>query len=218
MPNLRDDSGLSLTELLVVSMLISVILAASYFLFGAAQSMNDMAMARASASDEAQAAIDLMSRELRQARENVADKGAFTLAGASDMKFYSDVDHDGRPDLVRYYVESGSLKRTVAPPTNYAVPFTNPTPGTPTILVKTLGTSSGPVFCYHTPVVPATPVLCGTVNHGFTIVSTTDPYNTTPKITMVGLKIDDVNKSGDKTIQVISRALVRLRTVENTVK
>ena len=54
--------------------------------------------------------------------------------------------------------------------------------------------------------------------HGFNIVTTSDPYNTTPKISMVGIKIDDVSKSGDKTITVISRALVRMRTVENTVK
>ena len=74
---LRDDSGLSLTELLVVSVLISVILAASYFLFGAASSMNNLAMARAIASDEAQRAVDQMSRDLRQAQENVAEKGVF---------------------------------------------------------------------------------------------------------------------------------------------
>ena len=217
MLKLRDDSGLTLTELLVVSVLILVILAAAYFMFGAAQSMNDLAMARANASDEAQAAIDLMSRELRQAQENVADKGAFKLAGANDMKFYSDLDHDGRPELVRYYVEGGSLKRTVAPPTNYAPEFNNPTPGPPTVLVRTLGTSAGPVFCYHG-MTASTTALCGTVKHGFAIVTTSDPYNTTPKITMVGIKLDDVNKSGDKTVTVISRALVRLRTVENTVK
>jgi prepilin-type N-terminal cleavage/methylation domain-containing protein len=217
MPSLRDDSGLSLTELLVVSVLISVILAASYFMFAAAQSMNNIAMARSIASDESQSAIDRMSLELRQAQENVPDNGVFKLAGASDMKFYSDLDHDGRPELVRYYVEGGSLKRTVAPPTNNAPPFTNPTPGAPKVLVKTLGTSAGPVFCYHSTVVN-TIAACGTAKHGFNIVTTSDPYNTTPKISMVGIKIDDVSKSGDKTITVISRALVRMRTVENTVK
>ena len=182
MPSLRDDSGLTLAELLVVSVLISVILAAAFVMFGAAQSMNDGAMARANAADEAQAAIDLMSRELRQAQEdNANDRGVFHLANATDMKFTSDLDHDTRPELVRYYVEGGSLKRTVAAPTSTVPTFTFAAPGPPTVLVRELGTSTGPLFCYHSTVVNTT-VLCGTAKHGFAVVSTTSPYTYATKI------------------------------------
>lgn len=216
---LRDDSGLSLTELLVVSVLISVILAASYFLFGAATSMNDLAMARAIASDQAQLAVDQMSRDLRQAQENVAEKGVFVTAEANQMKFTADLNHDEKPELVRYYVENDQLKRTVAQPTagQTMPPFTFQTAGTPKVLVEELGTSAGPLFCYHSTVVNNT-VLCGTAKHGFNVVTTADPLNTTPKISMIGIKLDVESTSGAKTVAVINRALVRMRTIENTVK
>jgi len=219
MRSLRDDSGLSLTELLVVSVLISVILAGTYFMLSAATSMTDLAMARASAADEAQAAIDLIAREVRQAQEDDEDPapGVFWLAGASDMKITSDTDHDTRPELIRYYVEDGALKRTVALPTNTEMPFTYGTPGAPRILVRELGTSAGPVFCYHDKESDVT-ALCGTVDHKFNVVATGSPHTTTPKIVMVGIKIDAVGNSGDKTVTVISRALVRMRTIENAVE
>ena len=216
---LRDDSGLSLTELLVVSVLVSVILAASYFLFGAATSMNDLAMARAIASDQAQLAVDQMSRDLRQAQENVAEKGVFVTAEANQMKFTADLNHDHKPELVRYYVENDQLKRTVAQPTAGQImpPFTFQAAATPKVLVEELGTSAGPLFCYHSTVVNNT-VLCGTAKHGFNVVTTADPLNTTPKISMIGIKLDVESTSGAKTVAVINRALVRMRTIENTVK
>ena len=96
-------------------------------------------------------------------------------------------------------------------------PFTFQAAATPKVLVEELGASAGPLFCYHSTVVNTT-VLCGTAKHGFNVVTTADPLNTTPKISMVGIKLDVVSKSGTRRVTVIHRALVRMRTVENTVK
>jgi prepilin-type N-terminal cleavage/methylation domain-containing protein len=215
MPSLRDDSGLTLTELLVVSVLIGVILAASFVMFQAAGTMNDAAMARSNASDEAQAAIDVMTRDLRQAQEDSTDKnGVFRTANATEMKFSADTNNDARPELIRYYVEGGALKRTVAPPTNVAPPFTYGAAGTPKVLVRVLGTSADPLFCYHG-VAVNTAAVCGTAKHGFVVISTTSPYTTSPKISMVGITLSGIGTSGTKQTAVTSRVLVRMRTTEN---
>ncbi len=219
---IRDDSGMSLTELLVVSVLIGVIMTASYFMFNAAQAMNDSAVARSNAADEAQRAIDTMTRELRQSQvdddsapdKETPDHGVFRTATATEVKFMSDLNADRRPELVRYYVEGGSLKRTVAPPTTMVPPFSYGSPGAPTILVEKLGTTTNPVFCYHDRT-PNTTVLCGTDKHGFAKVTSADPYNTSPKIAMVGITMDVVGESGARDVTVTSRALVRVRTILN---
>jgi prepilin-type N-terminal cleavage/methylation domain-containing protein len=240
---LRDDSGLSLTELLVVSVLVGVILAAAYFMFAAAQSMTNMTMARSIANEEAQKAVELMSRELRQSQEDAAwtqivtnpvgtpdpGPGVFKYMGASDMQFLSDVDNDGKTELVRYYVDAGSLKRTVARQTD---PNSNPPAygawGTPTILVKTIGTTAvGPVFCYHN-TVPSATSDCGITGrpakHGFAIVpfvaAPYSVYNLSSKtkgigISMVGIKVVASAKSGDKTVEAVNSVLVRMRTTQN---
>ena len=107
--------------------------------------MNNLAMARSIASDQAQLAVDQMSRDLRQAQENVAEKGVFVTAEANQMRFTADLDHDTKPELVRYYVSGGSLLRTVALPTagQTTPPFTFQAPGTPRVLVEELGASAG---------------------------------------------------------------------------
>jgi prepilin-type N-terminal cleavage/methylation domain-containing protein len=240
---LREDSGLSLTELLVVSVLVGVILAASYFMFGAAQTMTNITMARSNANEEAQKAVELMSRELRQSQEDAAwtqivtnpvgttdpGPGVFKFMGPSDMQFLSDVDNDGITELVRYYVDAGSLKRTVARQTNAnSSPPTYGTAGTPKILVKQIGTTAvGPVFCYHN-TVPSTTTDCGTsgrpAKHGFAIVpyvaAPYSVYNYASKtkgigISMVGIKVVASARSGDKTVEAVNAVLVRMRTTMN---
>jgi prepilin-type N-terminal cleavage/methylation domain-containing protein len=219
MISIRDDSGLSLAELLVVTVLISVIMSASYFMFNAAQGMNDIAMARTSATDDAQAAIDRMTRELRETQvDRTSDEnpigGVLKVANANEISFMSDLNHDQVPELVRYYVDSGALKRTVANATNSQAPFTFGTAGTPMVLIKKLGTTSYPIFCYHDRTPNATAV-CGPDKHGFNIITTSDPYNTSPKVAMVGILLNVPGTSGSKTVTVTSRALVRMRTVDS---
>jgi len=222
MHSISDDSGMTLAELLVVSVLISVIIAASYFMFTAAQSMNDIAMARSSATDDAQSAIDKMTREFRQTQvDRTPDEnpvgGVFKLAGANEAIFMSDLNRDQVPELVRYYVDSGALKRAVAPASNSQAPFTFGAYGAPTVLIKKLGTSAYPIFCYHTRTGDSTTV-CGPDKHGFVKVTTADPYNTSPKIAMVGILLNVPGTSGSKTVTVTTRALVRMRTVDNEVE
>ena len=74
--------------------------------------MNDIAMARSSATDDAQSAIDKMTREFRQTQvDRTPDEnpvgGVFKLANANEAIFMSDLNKDQVPELVRYYVESG---------------------------------------------------------------------------------------------------------------
>lgn len=215
---LKDDAGLSLTELLVVSVLMSVIIATAYMLLGAAQNMTDMSVAQSIASDEAQHAVDTMTMEIRQAQENEESKGAFKLAEANQVQFFLDGDRDGRPELVTYYVSGTSLVRTVAQPTNASTPFTFGTASAPVVVIKKLSNFAGPIFCYHGVDVDAAAVCVGGYKHGFNVIATTDPYATFPKIAMVGIYLQNQQASGGKVATVSSDVVARVRAVQNAVK
>lgn len=219
--HIRDDRGMSLTELLVVSVLMSVIIATAYMLFGAAQTIGDSASARAIAADDAQTAIDKIGKELRQAVDNSSTDdqskdGAFTIAEANRVQFCSDVTGDGKPEQITYYVSGGNLVRTVAPPTNTEPLWTFGAAGAPTIEVENVSTAGAAIFCYHSDTVPATPVACSAgQQHGFTIVNTTSPWTTDPKISMVGIHLVNSQSQGGRTSTQISDALIRLRASQN---
>ena len=176
---LRNDSGLSLTELLVVSVLIGVILASAYLLFGAGQAMSDKLIARSNAAFDAQKAVDKVSKDLRQSQSANPQDGKNgdgivvgdinALASQNNvLTIFSNTDINESPpipELVQYYsVASGSyysLMRRVArhnpaleavpnqPPFMY--PVANPVWGAPEVVVQRL--TQPAYFCFHrTPV------------------------------------------------------------------
>jgi prepilin-type N-terminal cleavage/methylation domain-containing protein len=214
----RDDKGLSLTELMVVSVLMSIIIATVYMLFGAAANITGNATARAVAGDEATRAIDKMTMDIRQAQESGESKGAFTIAEANRVQFFVDLTHDGKPEQVTYYVTGTKLYRTVASPTNAIPPFTYSAAGTPQVMVTGIDSTGGSLFCYHDITVNNTATCANAQKHGFNIVTTTDPYSTEPKIAMVGVNLWNKQSSGGKTITVHANAVARVRSILNTVK
>ena len=129
--NWRDDSGLSVTELLIVVTLLGVVLAAGLMVAFAADSMTDSLSARAMATDEAQVFLDTVGKELRQAdatatltQSGVVGVGAFATIGDRDATFFVDLNHDGYVHMLHYYVSNGSVYRTDT------VSTTNSWPGT----------------------------------------------------------------------------------------
>ncbi len=145
-----SDRGVTLVELLIVVSLLSVIMVTAYLLQGSATTMSDQIEARATAYDESRTAVDRITRELRQAVEITDKGGAFSVAQPRQMEFYSDVDNDGAPELVKYDVASNGLRRRVFEPTTLVAPFTyGSTESTSSIVIKVLDGSYGNVFTYY---------------------------------------------------------------------
>jgi|GEM_PF-2694432 len=215
---LRDDTGLSLTELMVVSVLMSVIIATVYMLFGAASAITDTSSARAIAGDEAQHAVDKMTMDLRQAQENEDGKGAFTISLENKVQFFVDLTHDARPEKVTYYITGTNLYRTVASPTNNVPPFTFGAAGAPQLMVAGIDPAGGSLFCYHGVIADSGATCANGHKHGFNVITSNDPYSTEPKIAMVGINLVNKQSSGGRTVTVYSNALARARALQNEVK
>jgi prepilin-type N-terminal cleavage/methylation domain-containing protein len=109
----EDDRGFSLVELLITAALIPIVLGAAYFAFGAMTGNYSKIEAVSEATGEAQRGLDTLVRELRQAQEIKDGGGAFQSATATSCSFYCDVDRDGTPERVTYYVDGTDLYRTV---------------------------------------------------------------------------------------------------------
>ena len=242
MKPLRDDSGLSLTELLVVAVLVSVILAASYLLLVAVTSMTDQLIARADAATEAQAAVDQISLDLRQSQPpapttDSTSYGVFEgspLTNLNEMIVISDSIYttgslDYRPERIRYYVATAggvnSLKRSVYLTTDVVSPFTHfaTTPVSDKTIVKVLVNPAGaPIFCYHTTTASAIEV-CGTspydIKHGFLKLTsaqqTAGSANYNPLVSMAGVQVYVKSTSSAQSATAVSRALVRIRSGED---
>lgn len=215
---LRDDTGMSLTELLVVTVLMGVILATSYMLLNTATVMADQSEARAIAADEAQQTIERMTREIKQAQEVKDGKGALCSTQPDSIQLYMDENMDGSPEKIRYYRSGTTIFRQLAPVTS-ALPLTHGAYGTPEVVLEDLSPTQGNVFCYHS-TAPDTAVTCANGSkHGYEVVpNSTDPENSPPVVSMVGIDLRNQHSTGQQTATVVTSVIVRIRAVENVVK
>ena len=145
-----DDQGFSLIELLISAAIIPVILGAAYLAFGSMSGNYSKVEAVSEATGEAQTGLDTLVRELRQAQEIKDGGGAFAAATATSCSFYCDVDLDGTPELVAYYVQGSDLYRGVGEPALPVYPYNFPTRDQ-TMFARVLnvgGMTSEAVFTY----------------------------------------------------------------------
>jgi prepilin-type N-terminal cleavage/methylation domain-containing protein len=111
----REQEGVTLTELLIVISLLSVVVIAAYLLFDAVSGMADLVEAKSRATDQTKLAMERIIRELRQAQEIQDGGGAFAVnLLPGDMSFYANVDRSSEaPELVRYRQNGVRLLRSV---------------------------------------------------------------------------------------------------------
>jgi len=199
---LRDCDGFTLTEMLVTLTLTGVVLSAAYLLLISVGTMADSVEARSVAAEEARLVFDRLTRELRQAQELSEGEGVFESAQPRHCAFYSDLDHDGVPERVTYYVQGKSVYRAVAQATTVVPPFEYGPDGASELLVESLkGGWNGNVFEYYTNENPPEKV----------------PAGRPEDVSAVEVRLVNAATVNRKTAYVDSSTWVKIRSVHNTV-
>jgi type II secretory pathway component PulJ len=207
MPYDRDsehpESGLTITELMVVLVLLWVVIAAVFMINSATSQMTGRTEARTIAADEVRYAIDTVRRDVRQGQEMLdassgQSLGVFVTASPRECIFYADVDLDNSLDKVRYYVSGRSLYRqTASAATTPAVSTSTwrAFSGTRILLTHLDPTWSSPIFVYK--------------SQGTTPMAYTSPN---PLITVVGVELKSAVRSSGVTATVQSKTTASIRS------
>lgn len=196
------DEGYSVSEMMIVAVLMAIVIVASYTLMGAATGMADAVQARTLAADEGRAVMDRITREFRQAYEIEDNEGAFEDARPRECVFYTDVNRDGIPEKVWYRVQSGTLYRAQASATTVLPPYTFGAFGPAEVLVESLdGSFTGNVFTYYDGDDPPDEV----------------PSGQAERVSAVKLRLVNGATVNKKTAFVDLSTWVKIRAVHNTI-
>jgi type II secretory pathway component PulJ len=199
---IHRDEGYSVSEMMVVAILMSLVIIASYTLMTAATGMADSVQARTLAADEGRAVMDQITREFRQAYEIVDNEGAFEDARPRECVFYTDVNRDGIPEKIWYRVQGGMLYRSQATATTALPPYTFGAFGPEEVLAESLdGTWTGNVFTYYDGQDPPDEVPSGQAD----------------RISAVSLRLVTGATVNKKTAFVDLSTWVKIRAVHNTI-
>jgi prepilin-type N-terminal cleavage/methylation domain-containing protein len=141
------EGGFSLLELLIVCAIMPIVLGAAYLVFTTMSGNYSSVAAQSEATSEAQRALDILVREIRQAQRIETGGGAVQVAQPTRCVFYADMDRDGVPERITYYVDGTDLFRAVAESSGPPTPSSY-TDG-PAQRVVNLTTTSQVVFTYY---------------------------------------------------------------------
>ena len=105
--------------------------------------------------DDARSAINDISRYVRMAESSASNltstSDAVALAQPQELVFYADINGNGLPDKVRYYLSGKTLRRAALAPNTSTSPPTYPTAYTTDGVVVMDGIQNGttPLFTYY---------------------------------------------------------------------
>jgi len=213
--NWRNDSGFTLTEVLVVSVMMVFVLSLAWGLMYATSSMGNSLSAGAVATDESQVFLDNIGHELREAdnlkslagtsTSNADAQGAFSEILPRETTFYVDLYHlgGGHANKVQYYMSGSSLMRKEWAATNTAYPYTwSASPTKTSVVVQTVDPAwSGPIFTYYTDdTYPPTQITSA---------------SQVASVTAVTVQVQDLQTWGGKTQSYGATMTVRVRSIDN---
>jgi prepilin-type N-terminal cleavage/methylation domain-containing protein len=208
----RDDSGFSLLELVIVAALLAVTLAAAWTVMTAVSLMSNKMSARATATDESQTFVNNIEDELLQANSlksiagtstaNADAQAAFYDVQPREIGFYADINRDGKPERIAYYVNGASLIRQQTSATGMTYPFSWATSSAPLPVIQTIDPSwTGAIFSYYStggwPPPPITSV------------------SQAASITIVTVQVRNVATWADQTISYAASSTIRVRAIGN---
>src|SRR5450759_4956287 len=123
--NIPRDEGFTLTELMISLTLMGFVLTAAYLLLNTVSLDSNLVQARSQAAEENRHAMEVISTEIRQAVEAVPSYGTFdsSTLSATYCTVYSDIDRDGVPEKVSYYVQNGKLMKAAYQPGSEFWPY-----------------------------------------------------------------------------------------------
>lgn len=199
---LRAQDGFTLTEMLITVSLTGVVMAAAYLVLLSVGTMSDQIEARSVAAEESRLVFDRLTRDLRQSQEITDGKGVFEGAEPRLCSFYSDLDYDGVPELVKYFVQDDSVYRTIAQATTVVPPYTFGADSQRELLVTSLQDGwTGDVFEYYRSGNPPTEVSAGN----------------SEDISAVKIQLINTATVSRKTAHVDASTWVKIRSVHNSI-
>ncbi|MAZ40636.1 hypothetical protein CL654_00755 [bacterium] len=140
--------GFSAIELLTVIAILGILgLAVASFQLDVF-SNNSVLQKSLSAQQDIRSALKIMVREIRPAQS--AANGSYAISSAlnNEFSFFSDADNDGIPEQIRYFLDSGTLKRGEVIPTG-SPPVYNPLSETERTLARNIVNENEDIFLYY---------------------------------------------------------------------
>ncbi len=143
----KKNRGISLAEIVVVVGILSFVIVGITTFQKDIFSLNSSLQGSMNAQFEGGRVLRLMVGEMRSMSPSAAGSYPIAQAATNTLTFYSDIDNDGSKEKVRYFLQSGTLKKGVTDPSGSPVGYTG-TEKVETLITSVVNSTSSPIFSY----------------------------------------------------------------------
>jgi prepilin-type N-terminal cleavage/methylation domain-containing protein len=146
---LSSQKGLSLVEMLVVTVIFSLILIGALMLIKYIYKNYGFAMEQGLSLNEVQKGLKVLTDDIRGGRQ--ADSGAYTIVSADkfDFVFYADIDKDNITERIHYYLQDNSIKKGVTSPAGTPASYPSEDQSTVTLVTHIINSDDQPLFYFY---------------------------------------------------------------------
>jgi len=144
---IKNKKGFSLAEILIATAIATIIFFAVFRFGNSVFSLNSDAQKSLSAQSDARQILKTMAKELRSASPSSLGSYPISLASATSITFFVNLDNDAYKEQVRYYVQDKELKKGVTKPSGSPLAYNLSNEKT-SILVHDLNNGTSPTFEY----------------------------------------------------------------------
>lgn len=194
--------GMTLAEVLVAVAIFAVVMIAVGTFEANIFSYNNSISGSLNTTQNAQAILKTMLKELREIAPGVNGSYPLVSAGSTTLTFFSDPDNDGTTEQVTYSLIGTNLYRAMINPSGSPAVYNYSNQSTTTLVTSVRNGASLPVFQYYD------------TNYTGTSSALTQPVmSTVVRLIRVNLALDiDQNRA---PIQVIYTVQTSLRNIKN---
>ena len=147
MKHLTQQRGVTLTEIVLVIGIAGAVVVGAITASNDSFRLGDIFSGNLSSLDDARRLLRPMASELRAMLPGEDGRYAIQAATETELTFFSDVDHDGDAERVRYFVESGTLKKGVIQPSGNPIGYTG-SESVAQLIKDVTNSGSEPVFTF----------------------------------------------------------------------
>jgi prepilin-type N-terminal cleavage/methylation domain-containing protein len=146
---IREQKGFSLIEILIVVAIGASVVMVVSGLTGNVNLLNGLVSQQLQSKSDIEQTLQIITTEIRSAEPSANGAYAIDTAATSSFSFYSDINKNGSPDHVRYFLSSSTIYKGVIAPVGNPASYPTSSEVITDLVDHVSVTSSTPLFQYY---------------------------------------------------------------------
>ena len=145
----RGKTGFTLIEVMVVFLIFISLFDAIWMIYKSSISSNDIITESLNVQGEIRNAFTSMTAGIKSASQSSTGAYPISTASSTSLTYFSDIDHDGLKEQVRYFLLGTSLRQGIIKPTGNPLIYQVSNEKVSSLVRNVIRDNSKPVFSYY---------------------------------------------------------------------